>query len=472
MTDYPIISQKSLSKAPRGGLRHLGMRSRADSELPLPSPHEAVVYKSGGSYVVDDGRSRTSDDHVVNATNISVVDMRENAPVTVQVSISSASAGEFAVQVTFLCTVRKPEEVVEAGLKDLADPLTQYVMRHQPLLHAGESREFDEINIVRRDVTAEIRAYVEGRPPRFRGVDVKLGSVQVLTPEELSDFHAKRREREWEGRLTSEEQRLEHDLAKEREKLEEIRRRQTEEYELERHRTVQEMARMRKEFEQQIAERDLAHEQLLRSARFGHAIHEAERLTEAIGADAAEKPLVVTASMGEMDMVEMTERLNTDRQRKRDEKSADLLREQTWKREDEHYDREIARENARLQYNLTVEELKAQAQVVMAGVQRGLADHQTIDKLMGVISGMAKQLEDASAAAPPAGRLPAGKQAAGEPEQGEPVEAELEDEPRTPRAASAPGGAADTVIDAEVVPDPHEDGDSAHSEMREEDLGI
>ena len=87
MTNYPIISQRSLPKANRRGPMGLVSPRREASELPLPNPHEAVVYKTAGSYVVDDGRSRTSDDHVVNATNISVVDMRPDAPVTVTATI-------------------------------------------------------------------------------------------------------------------------------------------------------------------------------------------------------------------------------------------------------------------------------------------------------------------------------------------------------------------------------------------------
>ena len=86
MTRYPIISQRVLAAADRGGLLGLGARRRPTSELPLPNPHEAVVYKSGGNYIVDNGRTRPHDDHVVNATSISVIDMRKNKPVMVQTS--------------------------------------------------------------------------------------------------------------------------------------------------------------------------------------------------------------------------------------------------------------------------------------------------------------------------------------------------------------------------------------------------
>lgn len=469
MTDYPIIDQRSLPKAERGGRWGIGSRSRSSSDLPLPNAHEAVVYKSGGIYVVDDGRSRTVDEHVVNATNISVVDMREEAPVTVQVPIPSAGAAEFTVSVTFLCTVKKPEEVVEAGLKDMADPLTQYLIRHQPLFHVGEEYEFDQINTVRRSVTAEIKAYVSVKPPRFRGMDVKLGNVQVLTPGELAEFHRKLRERELEGRLNSEEQRMEHHLAEQRQELEEIRRRHAEESELQRRRHEQFMEDIRRDYEQKLAEQQLMHDQLLRSQTFKHAVSETERLKDAIGADQSEIPTLLAASAGERNIAETAELLNQDRQRKREEEAADRLRRETWEREDAIYEQQVARDDARLRYNLKVEELKAQMEVVKAGVARGLADHQTIDTLMGAISSAVKQLESASASAAPAAARPtAGRQEEAEPKS--------YDEAPLPEEANADGEAQadDSIIDAQIVtddPGSRDEADSGGPRFREEDLG-
>ena len=60
----------------------------------------------------------------------------------------------------------------------MTDPLTQYLIRHQPLFHVGEKSEFDQINAIRRNVTAEVKAYVSVRPPRFRGMEVKLGNCR------------------------------------------------------------------------------------------------------------------------------------------------------------------------------------------------------------------------------------------------------------------------------------------------------
>jgi len=103
-------------------------------------------------------------------------------------------------------------------------------------------------------------------------------------------------------------------------------------------------------------------------------------------------------------------------------------------------------------------------EILKAGISRGLADHQTIDKIMGVITGAVKELQGASitdqsgtAATPAAGS-----------ERGQ--------------AASSSAAASDqqlrvdgTVIDAEIV---SEDEDlrghvssREDSAIREEDIG-
>lgn len=502
MTSYPVIEQRSLPKAPRGGPWGLGFRARQLSDLPLPNAHEVVIYKSGNSYVVDDGRSRPTDAHIANATNISVVDMRENAPVTAQMSIPSAGADVFAVQVTFLCTVRKPEDVVDSGLKDMAEPLTQYLARHQPLFHVGEDHEFDDIAVVRRNVTAEVKAYVSVRPPRFRGMEVTLGNVQVLTPTELAEFERVRRERRREGLLTSEGQRQEHFLAREREEhqqvmdvlkqryqhdleaqaernreeLAEMKRRLDEDRELQQQRHEQLVAEMRQEFEQVREQRQFNHDQGLRSKKFDHAIAEASKLAQAIGADRTEVPSLIAAGAAERTIAETADLLGQDRRAERDAQATDSLRRETWDREDgrarwqaEREDKRVhwqaEREDARLRYQLKAEQLSAELAVFGEAIKRGHGDYHTIDQLAAMIGGAVKQLANASAKIAPSSAT------ADQVKDSEPVyEAEVVDEPGAepdarasepqPRDAAKPDAGAD-----DHSPEPPD------SEVREEDLG-
>jgi len=442
VTSYPIISQRVLPAADRGGLWGLGARRRSASELPLPNPHEAVVYKSGGNYIVDDGRTRPGDDHVVNATSISVINMRENKPVMVQTSVPSAGAANFTVQITFLCTVRRPKEVVEAGLSDMADPLLQYLTRHQPLFHVGEKYDFEQIHEVRREVASEIRAYVDLKPPRFPGMEVRLGSVQVLTPDELAAYHSKLRERELESRLTLHEQQLEHQLDMQREEMAEIRRRHAEESELLTRRHEQATAQMRQEYEHK-----------LRSANLEHSITETRKLAEAMGANESEVPGLWAASAGERTIAETAEALQEHRERERELAAEEELRKATWAREDAQAQRQYAREDARLQLSLRVEQIKAQMEVAKVAIERGLADDQTFHVLMNAMSGVVRELENAG--------LPSGGQQ-------EPVPTG-----QPPNRQARVADADDAVVDAEIVTDPPsaDQDDGGDPELREEDLG-
>lgn len=462
MTSYPIIDQQPLRKASRRGPMGMMPPRREASELPLPNPHEAVVYKAGGSYFVDDGRTRASDDPIVNATSFTVIDMREGAPVPVHATIPSAGATHFVVQVTFLCTVRKPEEVVEAGLKDIAPALTNYLIQHQPLFHLGEDYGLEQVTIVRRNVTSEVKAYFNVRPPRLRGLEVELGNVQVSTPEEL---RAKQQERELKGLLTSEQQQLEHDLAQQKAELDAVRRRSEEEFELERRRHEQELAllrqqltRVEEQFLQQQEQQKLTHEQRIRTASFQHAADEADRLKDALGAGDSEMPTIFTAASGARGIAETVDSLNTDRERRREQEADDKLRRDEWSREDQ-------RESARMQYNLEVERLKAQAEVAVAAVRRGLADHQNIEEVLSEIKSVARQLEQASTGGTRREEegAPQGPQGPQGPEQ--PARPE-----RRPAAAGrAAGPDSDGVFDAQVIPsDPEPTPDL---EPREEDLG-
>jgi hypothetical protein len=106
-------------------------------------------------------------------------------------------------------------------------------------------------------------------------------------------------------------------------------------------------------------------------------------------------------------MTEAHERLSADREHRRQVAADETLRRETWKhdedRQEKAWDRsdkrlrwESEREDAERQFKVKLAELQAQADVVSAGIARGLLDHQTFGKVMGALSGMVKQLQSAS----------------------------------------------------------------------------
>lgn len=522
MASYPIIEQTSLPKAERTGLWGLGGRSRDAAQLPRPKAHEAVVYKSGGSYVVDDGRSRLNDDHVVNVTNVSVVDMSVDTPVTVQTSIPSAGAAEFTVQVTFLCTVRKPEDVVDAGLREMQEPLLQYLVRHQPLFHIGEEHEFTDINTVRRNVTAEIRAYVSVRPPRFRGIEVTLGNVQVLTPDELAKFESIRRERLRQGILTAEDQRQAHSLARENldqqqimdvskqqyshelraraevqnQELSEMRRQLAELQELQKRRHEQLLEEVRLEFEHDQERRQRSHDQGLRSETLHHAIDEAAKLQNAIGAEQSDVPTLLAATAGEHSLSQTAELLNRERQREREAQAADDARRredslrlearewderrEQWRAEraDAAEQRQADRDERQIRYNLRLQEIRARLEVVQAGINRGLADDRNIEHIERVVARVVKELEHAATAVGASASNPredVSSDGSDEIDDSNVHDAEVIQDPDAVGAADA-GGTAEPTREAQMGSASlglrTDSPKSAESIAREEDLGL
>ena len=85
-------------------------------DLPRPDAHHELVYRVSGRYVLDRTVCRGNDDRVMNATHVSLVDTRRNAPVTVGFWIPSGDAASFEVTVTFICTVTDAVAVVRDGV--------------------------------------------------------------------------------------------------------------------------------------------------------------------------------------------------------------------------------------------------------------------------------------------------------------------------------------------------------------------
>jgi hypothetical protein len=190
---YPIISQIQLKEAERRGLWKMRGPSRAEAEIPRLNPHEVRVFRVGGHFVVDDGRHKRDDNRVVNATSVSVVNMRRGADVAATFEIDSQDAARFAVHVNFTCSVIDPITVVRDGQYDASDSLLTYLRGYQPLFELGLKHPLADINTVRREAGMHVKAYMTMSPPQIPGMAITLASVQVMTPQELADYEQRRR---------------------------------------------------------------------------------------------------------------------------------------------------------------------------------------------------------------------------------------------------------------------------------------
>lgn len=204
---YPIVSQSQLGEPVRSGLLGWGSPRRTADEVPPLQPHEVLVYRVNGHFVVDDGRHGRNDGRVVNATSVSVVNVQRGADVEVVFEIASMDAAKFTVQVNFRCSVIDAVTVVKDGQKNATEVLLSYLRGYQPLFELGLRHPLSDVNTVRRKAGFHVKAYVTQRAPEIPGLSIALSNVQVLTPEELGTQEEERRQAEREQARKEREQR-------------------------------------------------------------------------------------------------------------------------------------------------------------------------------------------------------------------------------------------------------------------------
>lgn len=208
-TNYPIIDRRKLNSAEKAGL--FRKKSRTDGELLKPDAHHVLVYRVNGVHVLDGDRMRRTDEQVVDATHVSMVDMRRNAPVRVVLEIPSADTSQFEVVVTFVCTVIDAVAVVHGGV-DAQEALWSYLQAHNQIFGLGMDFQLSQVNELRRAVSAQITAYTTIKPPTVPGMAVTMASVEVANPEYLAKYEEQHRGKDVEQRLAELEQENQHRL--------------------------------------------------------------------------------------------------------------------------------------------------------------------------------------------------------------------------------------------------------------------
>ncbi len=196
---YPILETRTLPPVPRQRFR----TARRDlSELPQPRPGTTLVFVVNGRYQeVQGGRHfRGDEEMVVDAVNVSVVDMARERQVPVNVELPSVRlADSFIAQVRFACTVTDAVAVVRAGLTDPSALLSTFISPQ--IRSVAYDFEVGQINEVRDHVTARVTAACTVKPPHIEGMTVTLADVEVLTPEKLRDYELKKQELLWAQEL-------------------------------------------------------------------------------------------------------------------------------------------------------------------------------------------------------------------------------------------------------------------------------
>ncbi|WFE39357.1 hypothetical protein [Micromonospora sp. WMMD998] len=300
MNAYPIVRSEHLDPPASRGMFGLGRKRREAGDLPRAGAHEVWVYRVDGQYVVDRGELSPEHDQVVRADHVSLVNVAEGVPVTADLTLPSAAAFDFTVRVTFACTVTDPARAVREDMNAGAAILA-YLRRDSKLGHLALTYHMDDLNALRRDATARIRAYTEVKPPDVRGMRMSFVGVEVLTPQEKAAFEEQRRKAETEHLLETQRRGYRYD----------------DEIDDERH--AQHLAGRRREgkhlAEQEEQEhthvaavRQQRHEQRLQAEKLEFARREVEFAFEAYGTDPV-KALIFAQASGEIDARQLAEQM-------------------------------------------------------------------------------------------------------------------------------------------------------------------
>jgi hypothetical protein len=184
---YPIVAQYELDDPVRRGMLGFGKR-REPSDIPKIKPHEVLVWRMGGRYIIDQRELKVHHDIVVRASSVSVVSVRPDTQVEVSFTIDSEDGLEFTVKVTFICSVVDPVVVVRDGQVHAADALLAYLRGYQDLFNLGLGYPIKKINKVRTRMAAEVKSYMTLRPPKIPGMEVTSATVQIETPAVVADI--------------------------------------------------------------------------------------------------------------------------------------------------------------------------------------------------------------------------------------------------------------------------------------------
>jgi hypothetical protein len=181
---FPVLEERSLVYVPR---RFLRVTRRDLDDLPDVRPGTVLVFRHGSRYVAFNGTKHMTgaEEPVVDATAVSLVDIRAR-DFTVHFQMSSASpADDFTIRATFRARVTDPERVAEEGPLDLGRYLMTYLAHDPKLLKLGESFPVEALAEVRDQVVSRIDAYCDFNPINVAGLSIKLVSSTVLPSHEL-----------------------------------------------------------------------------------------------------------------------------------------------------------------------------------------------------------------------------------------------------------------------------------------------
>lgn len=313
---YPISRQATLQPVQKQRLRRA---ARAAGEIPMPESHEVLVVSDGvRTYRSDQKRMGPSEEHVLSATSYSIVDMRKDRPIAVQMPIQSDGVEEFTLRVTFRCSVTDPEAVAQSGHADLSELLLAYVKGYHRIRQIGLQHAVEAVALAQDDALTELSIYANAKPPMFYGMHVELLGVEVLNPAKVLEEKQQQEEQLKEHRRKHFEMELERETIERRRAFEQVDLKYTRDRTLADQRFETDLDREKTDYAHEKRQRDLA-------ADLRHA--------QIFARETADDPYAVISyalARGELNSGELLRRIDQVDQRRQEIEQEDRQRRHAW----------------------------------------------------------------------------------------------------------------------------------------------
>jgi hypothetical protein len=175
---YPVRGEQPLPPVIRRRLFRQPWRDPAD--LPPLAAGAVYIFEYDGRYRDPYARRVNGRElHVIDATAVALVDIRDRL-ITVHRAMTSARSDiDLLLTVTFRCSVTNPAAVAQAGLTDLETMLAAHVAADRELATLGRFVWPERVGDARLRVEAQLRAHCTVNPPDVLGVECTLAAVDI-----------------------------------------------------------------------------------------------------------------------------------------------------------------------------------------------------------------------------------------------------------------------------------------------------
>jgi hypothetical protein len=180
---YPVLEERPLPPVER---RLFRLPWRDVTQLPAQAPGAVYVFEYDGCFQDPYSRRVNGNElHVVDATAVSLIQLRDRLITVRRLVPSSRTSINLVVSVTFRCVVTDPISVAGGGLTDLDSVLSTHIAADRELATLGQTVRPERAADSVLRIEAQSRAHCTVNPTDVKGVECLIAAVQVHAQPQL-----------------------------------------------------------------------------------------------------------------------------------------------------------------------------------------------------------------------------------------------------------------------------------------------